>query len=154
MSTIQEITHLHHKVPRHMGGTDSSDNLERLTIAEHAEAHKQLWLKHHNQYDFIAWQSSSGQITNAEATRLAQIQAGKNRKGQSVDSAQKQLANGTHPFLGSNYNKRKFTGSKWANNGQINKRIFNDQLPEGYQWGRKCPWMCGTNHNPNGRRGN
>lgn len=34
------MKHRHHKVPRHMGGTDDPDNLVLLTIEEHAEAHR------------------------------------------------------------------------------------------------------------------
>ena len=42
------IYHVHHIVPRHMGGTDDPSNLIKLTIEEHAEAHKKLWEKHGN----------------------------------------------------------------------------------------------------------
>ena len=32
-------THLHHIVPRHMGGTDEPENLVEVSIEEHAELH-------------------------------------------------------------------------------------------------------------------
>lgn len=66
------IYHVHHKIPRYMGGTDDPDNLVKLTIEEHAQAHKDLYEQHGNHQDFIAWKALSHQITNAEATRLAQ----------------------------------------------------------------------------------
>ena len=35
------MSHLHHIIPKHMGGTDDPDNLIKLSIEEHAEASKQ-----------------------------------------------------------------------------------------------------------------
>ena len=60
-----------------MGGTDEPENLIELTISEHAEAHKKLYEEHGNEYDRIAWQTLSGQITNAEATKEAQRECGR-----------------------------------------------------------------------------
>ena len=37
------ITHKHHIVPRHMGGTDDESNLVELTVEEHALAHLFLY---------------------------------------------------------------------------------------------------------------
>lgn len=37
------IKHLHHIVPKHMGGSDDASNLVELTVEEHAEAHRKLW---------------------------------------------------------------------------------------------------------------
>jgi hypothetical protein len=47
-------------------------NLIELTIEEHAEAHKQLWLMHRNPQDEIAYMALSGQITQSEAAKEAQ----------------------------------------------------------------------------------
>ena len=66
------IYHIHHKIPRYMGGTDDPSNLIELTIEEHALAHKRLYEQYGNHQDFIAWKALSGQITYAEATKLAQ----------------------------------------------------------------------------------
>lgn len=66
------IYHNHHIIPRHMGGTDDPSNLVKLTIEEHAEAHKKLWEEHGRWQDKIAWQTLSGQKTNAEAILEAQ----------------------------------------------------------------------------------
>ena len=67
------IYHFHHIVPKHIGGTDDPSNLIRLSIEEHAEAHRKLYEEHGRWQDKVAWKSLSGQITCAEATKLAQI---------------------------------------------------------------------------------
>lgn len=61
------IYHIHHIVPKHMGGTDDPSNLVKLTIKEHAEAHKLLWEKNKKWQDELAWKALSGQISSAEA---------------------------------------------------------------------------------------
>jgi hypothetical protein len=66
-------THLHHIIPKHMGGTDDPSNLVELTVEEHAEAHRKLYEEHGSAYDFVAWKALSGQITSDEARRLATI---------------------------------------------------------------------------------
>jgi hypothetical protein len=59
--------HWHHIVPKHAGGTDEPSNLVRLTVEEHAEAHKKLWEQYGRWQDKIAWQTLSGQISIQEA---------------------------------------------------------------------------------------
>jgi hypothetical protein len=59
-------THLHHIIPKHMGGTDDPSNLIELTIEEHAEAHRKLWEEHNKWQDFLAWKALSGQIDKDE----------------------------------------------------------------------------------------
>jgi hypothetical protein len=71
------MIHIHHIIPKHMGGTDEPDNLIELTIEEHAEAHRKLYEEHKNEYDRIAWLSLSGQINISEAKRLAQKEGAK-----------------------------------------------------------------------------
>lgn len=68
-------THIHHIVPKHMTGgvaNNHPDNLIELTVAAHADAHYQLWLKNGLEADKIAWQFLSGQINLTEAIRAAQ----------------------------------------------------------------------------------
>lgn len=66
------IYHKHHIIPRHAGGTNDSSNLIKLTIEEHAEAHRVLYKTHKRWQDYVAWQTLSKQITGAEATKLSQ----------------------------------------------------------------------------------
>ncbi len=60
------MKHLHHIVPKHMGGSDEPKNLVYLTIEEHAEAHRILYEKYGHWQDKIAWQGLSGLITKKE----------------------------------------------------------------------------------------
>jgi hypothetical protein len=68
--------HNHHIIPRHSGGTDDPSNLIELTIEEHAEAHKQLWLMNHDWQDEVAYKVLSGAITFEEG----RIEAVRNSK--------------------------------------------------------------------------
>lgn len=68
MST--KTLHKHHIVPKYMGGTDEPSNLVKLTIEEHAEAHKILWEKHGNWQDYLAWQGLLNRIDKEELLRL------------------------------------------------------------------------------------
>ena len=72
--------HIHHVIPRHMGGTDDPDNLIKLTVKEHAEAHRLLYEKYNNEFDRIAWLGLSKSIDGQEAMRLAQSEGGKKKK--------------------------------------------------------------------------
>ena len=65
------IYHMHHIVPKHAGGTDDQSNLVKLTIEEHAEAHKQLFEKYGRWQDELAYKTLSGLIGKDEA--LAEI---------------------------------------------------------------------------------
>jgi predicted RNA-binding Zn-ribbon protein involved in translation (DUF1610 family) len=67
------IYHNHHIIPRHIGGTDDPSNLVRLTVEEHAEAHRKLYEQHGRWQDLTAWKALSGQITISEASRQSWI---------------------------------------------------------------------------------
>jgi len=65
------VYHNHHIIPLHINGPDTPKNLIKLTIEEHALAHKKLWEEHGRWQDKLAWRSLSGQITHAEASQMA-----------------------------------------------------------------------------------
>ena len=73
------IYHIHHIVPKHMGGTNDPFNLIKLTVEEHALAHKKLWEEHGMTEDYLAWKGLSGQISSSEVVRLALIAASHKR---------------------------------------------------------------------------
>jgi hypothetical protein len=74
------MKHIHHILPKYLGGTDNPSNLIELTVDEHAEAHRILYEQHGNWQDYCAWQALSGRIGKEEALRMAQGMANKGRK--------------------------------------------------------------------------
>jgi NUMOD3 motif len=71
------MQHIHHIVPRHSEpgiANNCPENLISLSIEEHAEAHKQLWLMNRHWQDELAYLTLSGQISTADA-RIAAIKA-------------------------------------------------------------------------------
>ena len=73
------IYHKHHIIPRHVGGTDDPSNIIKLTIEEHAEAHRVLYEQYGRWQDKVAWLTLSGQISCAEAIKMAQSLANKGK---------------------------------------------------------------------------
>lgn len=86
------MKHKHHIIPKHMGGSDDESNIIECTIEEHANFHKELWEKHNQEWDRIAWLSLSGQINVSEAKRMVQREAFK--RGGDIARANRN-ANGT-----------------------------------------------------------
>lgn len=74
------MKHIHHILPKYLGGTDDPSNLVELTVEEHAEAHRILYEQHGNWQDYCAWQALSGRIGQEEALRMAQGMANKGKK--------------------------------------------------------------------------
>ncbi len=60
------MKHIHHIIPKHMGGTDDPNNLIELTIEEHSQAHFNLWKKFGCIEDKIAWECLSGRKLSEE----------------------------------------------------------------------------------------
>lgn len=87
------MKHRHHIVPRHAGGDDSPENIATLTVEEHAQAHLDRWNVLKEPGDLIAYRMLSGQITSAEATRLAGIEANLGRKLSDETRRKMSLAN-------------------------------------------------------------
>jgi hypothetical protein len=63
------MKHVHHIIPRYLGGTDDPSNLVELTVEEHAEAHRKLYEQHGNWQDKVAWQGLAGLIGHDEIMR-------------------------------------------------------------------------------------
>ena len=64
------ITHIHHIVPRHAGGSDDPSNLVSVTIEEHAELHFALYLEYGKVADWVAYHMLSGKTDEAELLRV------------------------------------------------------------------------------------
>jgi hypothetical protein len=65
-ASAMSIYHTHHIIPKHMGGTDDSTNLIKLTVSEHAEAHRILFKKYGKKEDELAWRGLSRLIDKPE----------------------------------------------------------------------------------------
>jgi hypothetical protein len=63
------LIHKHRILPGHLGGTYAPDNVELLTVSDHAEAHRLLWENFGCQADWIAWQALNGTIGKEEIIR-------------------------------------------------------------------------------------
>ena len=50
------MSHKHHIIPKHAGGTDDPSNLVELSVDDHAEAHKVLYEQCGRWQDYVAWQ--------------------------------------------------------------------------------------------------
>jgi hypothetical protein len=59
-------THIHHIIPKHMGGTDDPENLIELRVAEHAEAHRLLFEKFGRIEDKLAWLGLAGLVNKED----------------------------------------------------------------------------------------
>lgn len=80
------MKHIHHIIPRHMGGSDDPSNLIELSVKEHSEAHLWLWLKYGKTEDKIAWKGLSGQIGKDEIMREVHKMAGIKSGNQAVQN--------------------------------------------------------------------
>ena len=85
------IFHWHHIIPRHMGGNDSSENLIRLSIEEHAMAHLNLYEEYGKKEDLWAYQLLSKQVGYDEVYKELLTK-------NAYDSIEKQKTRGTGLF--------------------------------------------------------
>lgn len=62
--------HIHHIIPKHMGGTDDPSNLVKVTLEQHINLHKQLWEDLGDIRDFYAWKGLEGRLSKEDRIRL------------------------------------------------------------------------------------
>ena len=105
------MKHIHHIIPKHMGGTDDPSNLIELTIEEHAEAHRKLYEEHGHWEDKLAWQGLAGLISKEELVKQLLSEAGK--KG---PKARRRTNKGMKYKGGGNQNPVGTGGTKWYHN--------------------------------------
>jgi hypothetical protein len=67
---MKEIYHIHHIIPKYMGGTDEPNNLVKLPLWAHAEVHKRLFEVYGNIEDDIACRMLSGKTEGIEELRI------------------------------------------------------------------------------------
>ena len=135
------MKHMHHIVPKHMGGTDDPSNLIELTVEEHAEAHRVLYEKYGHWEDKLAWQGLAGLIDKQELVKQMLSEAAK--KGSANQTGKKR---GKYNMSGK-YTKRenvggwsKTGGTKWYHNpnDSTQKGCYKDGqvIPEGWVRGQ------------------
>jgi hypothetical protein len=121
------MKHKHHIIPKHMGGTDDSDNLVELTIEEHAEAHRIAHLGGKASLGMTFWYNP----INNEETRSFECPGvdwlpGVKMERVNIEQLRKQSSNRKDSF--------------WIHNPDTgkSKMIFNEEeIPEGFIEGRK-----------------
>jgi len=64
------MNHIHHIIPKHMGGSDDIDNLIQLPIWAHAEVHKRLWEVYGRLEDKLAYYALNGKTDKVEELRI------------------------------------------------------------------------------------
>lgn len=69
--------HIHHIIPKYMGGSNDPSNLIELTVLEHALAHLNLYEEYGNPNDLLAYNGLMGLKDSAEcaaeASRIANL---------------------------------------------------------------------------------
>lgn len=107
--------HRHHIIPKHAGGTDDPSNLIRLTIPEHAEAHRLLWEQHGRPEDKLAWLMLAGKTEEAEAARIELARDVQNRRWQDPVARQEQAERMKGNTIG--------VGREWTPTEETKQRI-------------------------------
>ena len=111
------LTHKHHIIPRHMGGSDESSNIVVLSIEEHAEEHRKLWSQYGKWQDYLAYCALSKQVSVAEITHLKRVLA--NRGKIVLESTREKLRAANTGKRASEETKKKMS----QNNGMKNAAI-------------------------------
>lgn len=111
--------HWHHIIPRHAGGTDEPSNLVRLSVEEHAEAHRVLWEQYGRPQDKLAWLLLSGKTDEAEAARIQLTKDVMIRRWQDPDAREKQAERMKGNKIG--------VGRKWTPTDKTKQRISASQ---------------------------
>ncbi len=73
------MSHKHHIIPKHAGGTDDPNNLVELSVDDHAEAHRKLYEEYGRWQDYVAWQGLAKLSPKEELVRIRQREAAKLR---------------------------------------------------------------------------
>lgn len=101
------MKHKHHIIPKHTGGTDDPSNIVLLTVEEHAEAHKQLWLKYGRWQDKLAWQGLAKILTKQELVEALVTHKNKDMKKNALRGEK-------HPYYGKKRPEHSKIMKEWA----------------------------------------
>jgi hypothetical protein len=119
-----------------MGGTDDPTNLIELTVEEHALAHKQLFEQYGKWQDEVAWNTLSGQISQAEAIIQSIKKANTGRKHTLEQRKEK-----SESMLG---DKNHFYGKRHKN--ETKEKIAESRIGKpSWNKGKKANWVTEKN---------
>ena len=120
MSTV--IYHNHHIIPKHTGGTNAPDNIARLTVEEHTEAHRLLYEKYGRWQDKIAYQALSGSIGKDEIIWAKQHYPRTEEHNRKISDSQRGEDNHMYGKSHSEESKEQMSeSSKGSKNGMFGK---------------------------------
>lgn len=111
----------HHIVPRHSGGTNSKDNLIKLSLKDHILAHKIRYEVYGNKYDLSAYNYMTGQLGKAKRD-ICSVNGAKSKGRKLTEEHKRKLSKPgkLNPFYGKTHTsetrraiKEKATGRKW-----------------------------------------
>lgn len=134
-----EMTHKHHVIPRHMGGSDDPSNLVELSVTDHAEAHKWLFIEHGKVEDAIAWLALYGQLNKQEATRMAYHASTPQRTA----GVKKAIQEGRLQYPG---NRGMIRNDEWR--GKVATSMRGNQNTTGMKWYSDGSSEVRTKHEP------
>ncbi len=78
------MKHIHHIIPKHMGGSDDPSNLYECSVAQHAELHFALYLEHGRAEDYFAALSLSNQLDDERQMARSILGGKKSRNNNAV----------------------------------------------------------------------
>ena len=117
------LTHKHHIVPRHCGGTDDADNIVELSIEEHAEAHRVLYEKDGRWQDYLAWKGLSGLVGKDDLLKLKyELYRGPNhhsygiRRPEHAELMRERMTGENNPMFGRDPWNKGLTGTQTGSN--------------------------------------
>lgn len=135
------IYHWHHIIPKHAGGTDDSANLVKLSIEDHAKAHKELYERYERWQDKVAWHFLSKQITFAEALKQAQREGNKGpRSGRRLEATLENAKRGNMVWTGQKHSEEtkqqisKKNKEYWGNLKERPWQLYSKFLIEGKEY--------------------
>jgi hypothetical protein len=137
------MKHLHHIIPKHMGGSDDPSNLVELTVEEHAHAHLALFEKYGKKEDLGAYHLLLNGWDDPEAVRLRCSVAGSKSQGKrSKQENAQHLVKAREVLL----QDKKENPDKWTEiykqANEVRLRTFQTKLKDGWQ----CENWFDSNH--------
>ena len=133
------IYHNHHIIPKHAGGSDAPENIARLSIEEHTEAHRLLYEKYGRWQDKIAYQALAGSIGKDEIIWKIQHRPRTEEHNRKISDSQRGEDNHMYGKSHSEESKEQMSeSSKGSKNGMFGKHpVFSTETKKKMSEGAK-----------------